>query len=155
MVKMLSIGNSFSHDALAYFRDIAMSAGLEVDVWHLSIGGCPLERHYNNMVSGIKKALMGYNGFNTAFETVYHKLGAPLKTDEIRRDANDLIRYFCYARNSIGSPPQQEEFENTLKSMQNPNEIVIKQETIDRLVVMKYFDKATNERANRMWNNIK
>ena len=27
--------------------------------------------------------------------------------------------------------------------------------TIDRLVVMKYFDKETNERANRMWNNIK
>lgn len=28
-------------------------------------------------------------------------------------------------------------------------------ETIDHLVVMKYFDKETNERANRMWNNIK
>lgn len=65
------------------------------------------KRHYNNMVSGIKKALMGYNGFNTAFETMYHKLGAPLKTDEIRRDANDLIRYFCYARNSISSPPSK------------------------------------------------
>ena len=28
-------------------------------------------------------------------------------------------------------------------------------ETINRLVVMHYFDKETNERANRMWNNIK
>ena len=28
-------------------------------------------------------------------------------------------------------------------------------ETIDRLVVMGYFDAKTNERANRMWNNIK
>ena len=28
-------------------------------------------------------------------------------------------------------------------------------ETIDRLVVMEYFDANTNERANRMWNNIK
>ncbi len=28
-------------------------------------------------------------------------------------------------------------------------------DVIDRLVVMKYFDKKTNERANRMWNNIK
>ncbi len=27
--------------------------------------------------------------------------------------------------------------------------------TIDRLVVMEYFDGKTNERANRMWNNIK
>jgi phosphoribosyl 1,2-cyclic phosphate phosphodiesterase len=33
---------------------------------------------------------------------------------------------------------------------QYPNE-----ETIDRLVVMKYFDKKTNERANRIWNTIK
>lgn len=29
------------------------------------------------------------------------------------------------------------------------------QNTINRLVVMRYFDKETNERANRMWNNIK
>lgn len=29
------------------------------------------------------------------------------------------------------------------------------EKTIDRLVVMKYFDKKTNERANRMWNTIK
>ncbi len=28
-------------------------------------------------------------------------------------------------------------------------------ETINRLVVMDYFDGKTNERANRMWNNIK
>ncbi len=28
-------------------------------------------------------------------------------------------------------------------------------DTIDRLVVMDYFDKETNERANRMWINIK
>ncbi len=27
--------------------------------------------------------------------------------------------------------------------------------TIDRLVVMEYFDKETNTRVNRMWNNIK
>jgi spermidine/putrescine transport system substrate-binding protein len=29
------------------------------------------------------------------------------------------------------------------------------EKTIDRLVVMKYFDKQTNERANRIWNTIK
>ncbi len=29
------------------------------------------------------------------------------------------------------------------------------EKTIDRLVVMNYFDDKTNERANRMWNNIK
>ena len=30
MVKMLSIGNSFSQDALAYFRDIALSQSFSV-----------------------------------------------------------------------------------------------------------------------------
>ena len=30
-----------------------------------------------------------------------------------------------------------------------------KSDVIDRLVVMEYFDAKTNERANRMWNNIK
>ena len=30
-----------------------------------------------------------------------------------------------------------------------------KKDVIDRLVVMEYFDAKTNERANRMWNNIK
>ena len=29
------------------------------------------------------------------------------------------------------------------------------EKTIDRLVVMKYFDKKTNENANRIWNTIK
>ena len=29
------------------------------------------------------------------------------------------------------------------------------EKTIDRLVIMKYFDKQTNTLANRMWNNIK
>lgn len=29
------------------------------------------------------------------------------------------------------------------------------EETIDRLVIMQYFDKDANTRANRMWNNIK
>ncbi|MBR2043826.1 MAG: DUF4886 domain-containing protein [Clostridia bacterium] len=48
-MKMLSIGNSFSCDALAYFRDIAKEAGIDVEVWHMAIGGCSLERHYNNM----------------------------------------------------------------------------------------------------------
>ncbi len=49
MIKMLSIGNSFSCDALAYFGDMAKEAGIDVEVWHMAIGGCSLERHYNNM----------------------------------------------------------------------------------------------------------
>lgn len=52
-MKILSIGNSFSQDALAYFRDMALASGIEVEVHHLCIGGCSLERHYNNMMADI------------------------------------------------------------------------------------------------------
>ena len=49
MIKILSIGNSFSQDAQAYVHQIAASAGIETKVVNLYIGGCSLERHYNNI----------------------------------------------------------------------------------------------------------
>ena len=61
-MKMLSIGNSFSCDALAYFRDIAKEAGIDVEVWHMEIGGCSLERHYNNMKADMPAYNFSVNG---------------------------------------------------------------------------------------------
>ena len=49
MVKILAIGNSFSHDALKYFHRIAKSAGIETKTVNLFIGGCPLIRHWENI----------------------------------------------------------------------------------------------------------
>ncbi len=51
MLKILSIGNSFSQDAQTRFYDLATSAGFELRTVNLYIGGCSLERHYNNMMS--------------------------------------------------------------------------------------------------------
>lgn len=51
-MKILSIGNSFSQDAQRWLHDIAVSDGIELDCVNLMIGGCSLERHYNNMISG-------------------------------------------------------------------------------------------------------
>lgn len=51
MLKILSIGNSFSQDAQTRFYDLATSAGIELRTTNLYIGGCSLERHYNNMIS--------------------------------------------------------------------------------------------------------
>ena len=62
MIKMLSIGNSFSQDALYYFRGIANEAGIDVDVWHMCIGGCSLERHYNNMMGDMAIYNFSVNG---------------------------------------------------------------------------------------------
>ena len=62
MIKMLSIGNSFSQDALYYFKGIADEAGIDVDVWHMCIGGCSLERHYNNMMGDMAIYSFSVNG---------------------------------------------------------------------------------------------
>lgn len=52
MLKILSIGNSFSRNAQTYLYGICESEGLEIHNVNLYIGGCSFERHYNNMKSG-------------------------------------------------------------------------------------------------------
>ncbi|HBT64070.1 MAG TPA: DUF4886 domain-containing protein [Ruminococcaceae bacterium] len=47
-IKLLAIGNSFSVDAVEYLRNIALSEGVNILIGNLYIGGCPLERHWNN-----------------------------------------------------------------------------------------------------------
>ncbi len=49
MYKILAIGNSFSGDATYFLHDILESAGVENKVVNLYIGGCPLERHWQNI----------------------------------------------------------------------------------------------------------
>ncbi len=50
-MKILSIGNSFSQNAHTYIHEISMASGHELHNVNLYIGGCSLERHYNNMLS--------------------------------------------------------------------------------------------------------
>ena len=52
MIKVLSIGNSFSEDAQRYLYGIARADGVSIKTVNLYIGGCTLERHYRNMLSG-------------------------------------------------------------------------------------------------------
>lgn len=52
MVKILGIGNSFSEDATYYLHKIAKAAGIDAKVVNLYIGGCSLERHWQNIESG-------------------------------------------------------------------------------------------------------
>ena len=49
MMKILAIGNSFSEDASAYIHQMAEIAGYDVQIVNLYIGGCPLERHWQNV----------------------------------------------------------------------------------------------------------
>ena len=49
-MKILSIGNSFSVDAQRYLHQIAKENGDNILCGNTYIGGCSLERHYNNLV---------------------------------------------------------------------------------------------------------
>ncbi len=51
-MRILSIGNSFSVDAQYWLSDIAKAGGDDMELWNLFIGGCSLERHMENVVSG-------------------------------------------------------------------------------------------------------
>ena len=65
MIKILAIGNSFSQDATHYLQQIAEADGVKMKVTNLYIGGCSLERHWNNIQSEAKEYLMEINGYST------------------------------------------------------------------------------------------
>lgn len=48
-IKILAVGNSFSDDGVEYFDELAQAAGIKLIIGNLYIGGCSLERHWNNV----------------------------------------------------------------------------------------------------------
>ena len=58
-MNVLCIGNSFSQDATRYLHQVS---GEELFVRNLYIGGCSLERHYNNIVGDVKDYEYQKNG---------------------------------------------------------------------------------------------
>lgn len=64
-MKILCIGNSFSQDAASYLSRAAANQGIEIHVENLYIGGCSLERHHCNMLSGEKAYELEINGEST------------------------------------------------------------------------------------------
>lgn len=50
VIKVLSVGNSFSQDAVEqYLYELGMEEGYNIVIGNLFIGGCSLERHVNNI----------------------------------------------------------------------------------------------------------
>ena len=49
-MKLLAVGNSFSQDACTFLHQTAQAQGLDLEVTNLYIGGCPLEKHYQNLI---------------------------------------------------------------------------------------------------------
>ena len=48
-IKILAVGNSFSDDGVEYLDELAKAAGIKLIIGNLYIGGCSLERHWNNV----------------------------------------------------------------------------------------------------------
>lgn len=67
-MNILSIGNSFSQDAQRYLHRIAKADGCTFNTFNLFIGGCPLSRHYRNMISEERAYTLEMNGVSTGFK---------------------------------------------------------------------------------------
>lgn len=67
-MKILSIGNSFSHDAQRYLSRIAKSEGMDFKTVNLYIGGCSLRTHYLNAMEDRANYHFEFNGENTGIQ---------------------------------------------------------------------------------------
>lgn len=67
IMNVLSIGNSFSQDAQRYLHQIAKVDGVDIHCFNLYIGGCPLSKHYQNMLSEERAYTLEMNGSSTDF----------------------------------------------------------------------------------------
>lgn len=65
MLKILCIGNSFSQDSTTYLYDLASNEGMDLKVVNLYIGGCSLERHWENVVEDKAEYDYQLNGTST------------------------------------------------------------------------------------------
>lgn len=69
VIKILSIGNSFSQDAMEYLYNIASSAGCEIIVGNLYYAGASLEKHVENVTKN-EAAYHYYKWYSPVPETL-------------------------------------------------------------------------------------
>ena len=72
-LKILSIGHSFSKDAMrTYMYDLFEAAGYKVTIGYLYYPGCALERHYHYIKDNVKKYEEYSKNSNGTWKTVYN-----------------------------------------------------------------------------------
>ncbi len=62
MMKILSIGNSFSQDSHKWLHKLAEKNSYEMETANLYIGGCSLEMHWNNVIGNKANYSLELNG---------------------------------------------------------------------------------------------
>jgi hypothetical protein len=83
MVRLLAIGNSFSEDATYYLHQILASAGVENQVINLYIGGCPLERHWENIEKDACEYQLQLDGVKTERYVSIHEALKEFNPDHV------------------------------------------------------------------------
>lgn len=91
--------------------------------------------YFKMFVDGLKKMKNGLQGFNQKTIDKYFQFEKVSETDRIRKQANELIRLHCYLRNTVGTDADFRKYEETIKSMQKPEETVVSEETINNFVL--------------------
>ena len=87
-LKVLTIGNSFSICLLKQLPQCAAAApDCTLDLCSLYIGGCSLERHWNNVVASTNKAFRPYK-VNWSYASVANKADAPVAKAVVDGKAN-------------------------------------------------------------------
>ena len=107
MIKILAIGNSFSQDATHYLQQIAAADQVDMKVVNLYIGGCSLERHWNNIQSEAKDYLLEMNGESTEeYVSIQDALGMEawdyIVTQQVSHDSGIITTYQPYLDNVLG-----------------------------------------------------
>ena len=75
-MNILSIGNSFSQDAHRFLSPLAAASGDEIWAVNLYIGGCSLETHWANFLSGEAAYEREENGIFVAFSSIQEALAS-------------------------------------------------------------------------------
>lgn len=82
VLKILTIGNSFSVDCMQFVYNIAKAAGVQkIKLGNLYISGCSLETHLNNAKSDAKAYTFYTNNSGTWVTNSNYKLSAGVKSD--------------------------------------------------------------------------
>ncbi len=80
-IKILAIGNSFSEDGVEYLDEIANAAGIPIIIGNLSIGGCSLQKHWENIAADRHQYVYRKNKNNKFTSTAKYSIQQGL-TDE-------------------------------------------------------------------------
>lgn len=95
------MGNSFSEDAFYYLHDLAECDGINLQAVNLYIGGCPLERHWNNITSEAREYLYELNSQSTekyvsVNEVLQNEFWDYIITQQASHDSGIRDIYFLY-----------------------------------------------------------